>query len=119
MEGLCETLSQELKPFNIHVTLVEPGGYATDWGTTSAVHSQPNPAYDPAREAMKQRMAGAASSIGKPEATAGAILELLAAEAPPTRLLLGSLPWHIIEPTYQQRLQTWQQWLPVAEKAQG
>jgi NAD(P)-dependent dehydrogenase (short-subunit alcohol dehydrogenase family) len=119
VEGLCESLSQEVKPFNIHVTLVEPGGYATDWGTSSAVHSAPNPAYESQRAAMQQRMAGSAAYMGKPEATGEAILQLLAAETPPLRLLLGATPLRMIEPTYQQRLMTWQEWQPVAEKAQG
>lgn len=47
VEGRCESLSQAVKPFNIHVTLVEPGSYATDWGTAAAAHSAPNPTYNP------------------------------------------------------------------------
>ncbi|MBO2011594.1 SDR family oxidoreductase [Hymenobacter negativus] len=119
MEGLCDSLSQEVTPFNIHVTLVEPGGYSTDWGTTSAAHSQPNPAYAPQREAMQKQWANSAAYLGKPEATAEAILQLLVAETPPLRLLLGAMPLRLIEPAYQQRLTTWKEWQPVAEKAQG
>jgi NAD(P)-dependent dehydrogenase (short-subunit alcohol dehydrogenase family) len=120
MEGICDSLSKEVKPFNIHVTLVEPGGYSTDWGTSSAVHSAPNPAYEPQRAAMQQQRANGAAYMGKPEATGEAILKLLAAETPPLRLLLGAAPLpHMIEPTYQQRLTTWKEWQPVAEKAQG
>ncbi|UOQ71326.1 hypothetical protein [Hymenobacter cellulosilyticus] len=64
-------------------------------------------------------MAGSAAYMGKPEATGEAILQLLAAETPPLRLLLGAMPLRMIEPTYQQRLTTWKEWQPVAEKAQG
>src|SRR5690606_11048133 len=32
LEGLSQSLSLEVAPFGIHVTLIEPGGYATDWG---------------------------------------------------------------------------------------
>jgi NADP-dependent 3-hydroxy acid dehydrogenase YdfG len=36
VEGICESLAQEVAHFNIHVTLVEPGGYATDLGQGQA-----------------------------------------------------------------------------------
>ena len=29
----------------IHVTLIEPGGFATDWGGSSARHAEPHDAY--------------------------------------------------------------------------
>src|SRR3954462_15182208 len=32
LEGLSQALAQELKGFGIHVTLIEPGGFSTDWG---------------------------------------------------------------------------------------
>lgn len=49
LEGLSDVLAQEVAPFGIHVTLVESGGYATDWGGRSAAHTRPNPAYDDMR----------------------------------------------------------------------
>jgi NADP-dependent 3-hydroxy acid dehydrogenase YdfG len=118
MEGICETLSQEAKLFNINVTLIEPGGYATDWGTSSATHSKSIEAYQPLREAMQQR-ASDPSMIGKPEATAEAILKVIEAEKPPLRLLLGSIPLKMIEPTYQNRLETWKTCQSTSEAAQG
>lgn len=45
LEGFSETLSQEVAGFGIAVTIVEPGGYATDWAGSSAVASAPHPAY--------------------------------------------------------------------------
>src|SRR6476659_4319028 len=55
LEGLSQSLAQEVAGFGIHVTLVEPGGFATDWAGSSARHSVPLPAYDAYREEM-QRM---------------------------------------------------------------
>lgn len=51
VEGLTESLVQEVSKFGIKVTLVEPGGYETDWAGASAVHAAPLPQYDfhPAR----------------------------------------------------------------------
>src|ERR1700728_2803796 len=50
LEGISQALAQEVNEFGIHVTLVEPGGFATDWGGPSAKRSDPNPAYDALRE---------------------------------------------------------------------
>src|ERR1700722_3823177 len=43
LEGLMDALSQEVAAFGIKVTLIEPGGYATDWAGPSARHATPNP----------------------------------------------------------------------------
>jgi NAD(P)-dependent dehydrogenase (short-subunit alcohol dehydrogenase family) len=37
LEGLSETLAEELAPFGVHVTLVEPRMYATEFLTNMAV----------------------------------------------------------------------------------
>src|SRR6476659_3363880 len=55
LEGLSQALAQEVAQFGIHITLIEPGGFATDWAGPSAKHSTPLPAYDAYREEM-QRM---------------------------------------------------------------
>ena len=33
LEGLSQSLAQEVAPFGIHVTLIEPGGFSTDWAS--------------------------------------------------------------------------------------
>ena len=45
LEGFCQALAQEVAGFGIHVTLIEPGGFSTDWGGPSAKHSAELPAY--------------------------------------------------------------------------
>lgn len=44
LEGMTEALSQEVAGLGIKVTLVEPGGFATDWAGSSAVFADPQPA---------------------------------------------------------------------------
>lgn len=74
LEGMSEALSQEVAPLGIKVTLIEPGGFSTDWSGSSAVHAAPIPAYDDLRDARAKRTAGVksgdpiASSIGNPQA---------------------------------------------------
>src|ERR1700712_2067348 len=47
LEGFSDTLSQEVAPFGIKVTLIEPGGFSTDWSGSSAKRAQQLPQYDP------------------------------------------------------------------------
>ncbi|WP_227467648.1 SDR family NAD(P)-dependent oxidoreductase [Nocardioides lijunqiniae] len=54
LEGFSQALAQEVADFGIHVTLVEPGGFATDWAGPSARHATPLAAYDEVREKAAQ-----------------------------------------------------------------
>src|SRR3954449_6642145 len=55
LEGFSQSLAQEVKDFGIHVTLVEPGGFATDWGGASARHSKALDAYRAGHAAADER----------------------------------------------------------------
>ena len=117
LEGLSESLAQELAGTGVHVTLVEPGGFATDWAGSSAVFAEPNPAYDHIRNAMAERSAG--SQPGDPTAAGPALLEVVDADNPPLRVLFGSQPTELVKHIYAQRLQTWADWEHVSRAAQG
>ena len=117
LEGLSQALAQEVKGFGIHVTLIEPGGFSTDWGGASAGHAEPMEAYAPLHEASRQRRAG--NTPGDPEASAAAVLRLVDADDPPLRCFFGTAPIGIAEADYESRLSTWREWQPVAELAQG
>ncbi len=55
LEGISQSLAQEVAGFGIKVTLIEPGGYSTDWGGSSARHATAIPAYDEVREQAANR----------------------------------------------------------------
>jgi NAD(P)-dependent dehydrogenase (short-subunit alcohol dehydrogenase family) len=114
LEGFTESLSQEVASFGIHVTLIEPAGYETDWAGSSAKRAQPIAAYDEMRKAPRPT-----ANRGKPEATAAAILKIVDAAKPPLRLFLGTMPLPLIKQRYQQRLAEWEEWKEVSEQAQG
>ncbi|ACU73226.1 short-chain dehydrogenase/reductase SDR [Catenulispora acidiphila DSM 44928] len=115
LEGMSEALAQEVGPLGIHVTIVEPGPYGTDWSGGSAVHAEPMAAYEPIREA---RRAGATTRAPQdPAMTAEVILELVDTEEPPLRLFLGAYPYPVVEAAYRKRLETWEAWRPLATKA--
>ena len=58
LEAFSQSLSLEVAGFGIHVTLVEPGGYATDWRGPSAKHSEESPAYADVREGPQSQAGG-------------------------------------------------------------
>jgi len=117
VEGLSETLATEVKDFGINVSIVEPNAFATDWGGASAVHSTSLPVYEKVKAAFQAGITE--DSFGDPAATAEAIVQLVDSPNPPLRLFLGkvALPW--VKEVYKQRLETWEQWKDVAEKAHG
>jgi short-subunit dehydrogenase len=74
VEGLSQALAQEVKGFGIHVTLLEPNGYATDFNNSS-VQSNPIAVYDD----MKTRLYAlqefsAYDAYGDPKSASEAIL---------------------------------------------
>jgi len=103
--------------FNVKITLIEPGGYATDWRGSSASLARPMPEYDPLRERMKA--ASASRHLGDPEATADAILKVVDSSQPPLRLFLGDVGLAVAKQTYATRLATWAEWASVSASAQG
>ena len=117
LEGISQSLAAEVKGFGIHVTLIEPGGFSTDWGGASAKHAEPLSAYAEQHEASQRRRAG--NTPGDPVASATAILRIVDAEQPPLRAFFGSAPLAIAQADYESRLATWREWQPVAELAQG
>jgi len=121
LEALSESLAAEVARFGVHVTLVEPGGYDTDWAGPSARHSDPLPAYDTMREEMAARRG--ATVPGDPAAAARALLTIVDAERPPLRVLFGALfgtpvP-EIVRGTYDRRLKEWADWEDLALQAYG
>jgi NAD(P)-dependent dehydrogenase (short-subunit alcohol dehydrogenase family) len=118
LEGFSQALAQEVGRFGIHVTLIEPGGFATDWAGPSSKNSAPLGAYAELHEAMRQ-MRASRGAPGDPGASAKAVLKVVDAAEPPLRVFFGSSPLGIAERDYESRLTTWREWQPVAELAQG
>jgi hypothetical protein len=98
------------------VTLIEPGGYTTDWIGPSARRSRENPAYAGVREAQSRSWA---ERPGDPTATRGAILKVVDADRPPLRIFFGKAPLEVVTEEYEARLATWNEWQPVSIEAYG
>jgi NAD(P)-dependent dehydrogenase (short-subunit alcohol dehydrogenase family) len=119
LEGISQSLAQEVAGFGIKVTLIEPGGFSTDWGGSSARHSEPLPAYDEFRAQAQKQREQRVSAPGNPAASAAAVLRIVDAEEPPLRVFFGEAPLGIATKDYESRLATWRQWEDVSKLAQG
>lgn len=116
VEGLSESLAAEVAPFGIKVTIVEPGGYATDWGTTSATRSEPLAAYQAARD-QAAAMGGSMPSFPAPDATASALLAIVDGAEAPLRVPLSSLAYDGIVQAAEARIDGWRQQEAIARSA--
>ncbi|OMH35057.1 SDR family oxidoreductase [Tersicoccus sp. Bi-70] len=117
LEGFSQSLAQEVAGFGIKVTLIEPGGFSTDWSGPSATHSEEMEEYASVREAAASRPS--ANNPGDPKATRSAILKVVDAENPPLRIFFGKAPLGIATKDYESRLATWNEWQPVSVEAHG
>ncbi len=117
LEGFSQALAAELKPLGIKVTIVEPGSFATEWGTTSAHRAKTMPAYDAARASLVEIRTQA--SPGDPQATGAVMLKLVDMEDPPLRIFFGNRGLTMIKQEYAERIATWEKWNALSLEAQG
>jgi NADP-dependent 3-hydroxy acid dehydrogenase YdfG len=117
-EAIHESLAIEVKPFGIKVTIIEPGAYATEFGSPQSLKfAAALDVYASLRTQIFDRLK--TMERGDPNATREAVFKVVDAENPPLRLFLGShnLPW--VRGAYAERLATWEAWETVSNSAQG
>ena len=117
-EAIHESLAAEVAPFGIQVTIIEPGAYATEFGSPESIRFAAG--LDVYADFKNHFFAGLGSmERGDPAATPPALFAVVDAEQPPLRLFLGNqnLPW--VRTAYAERLATWEAWEAVANAAQG
>lgn len=88
VEGVGEGLAKELEPLGIHVTIVEPAGFGTNFSANASPTPEPIDDYEPARQLMREF---AAKSVhGDLEKSMAAIADIAGEPEPPRRLAVGS-----------------------------
>jgi NAD(P)-dependent dehydrogenase (short-subunit alcohol dehydrogenase family) len=111
LEGFSEVLAKETSPLGIKVTIVEPGGFRTDFAGSSTTINAGRPEYDSTvgAAARFQRDFNGAQP-GDPVKAANVILQVAAMHDPPLRLLLGSDAVRIVEQADLARIEADKKW---------
>jgi NAD(P)-dependent dehydrogenase (short-subunit alcohol dehydrogenase family) len=105
IEGFVESVAQEVAPFGIAITLVEPGPAKTGFGG-GLVTPPPMAVYDdtPAGEVRRAIASGAFAITGDPAKMARAMIESATSRPAPKRLLLGRDAHGRVRAALQERL---------------
>lgn len=116
LEGMAESLAQEVAPFGIRVTIVEPGPFRTDWNGGSMVRATPMHAYDDVLGRRRAAMDGsqAFTQPGDPRRAGEAMVCVVDADEPPRRLLLGEMAADLAPQLWTQRIDEAAAWRDVA-----
>jgi NAD(P)-dependent dehydrogenase (short-subunit alcohol dehydrogenase family) len=111
VEGFSEVLAKETAPLGIKVTIIEPGGFRTDFAgsSTTIIEGRPEYASTVGAAARFQRDYNGAQP-GDPAKAATVIIRLAALDEPPLRLLLGSDAVRIAEESDLARLEADKKW---------
>jgi NAD(P)-dependent dehydrogenase (short-subunit alcohol dehydrogenase family) len=117
-EAIHESLAAEVKAFGIKVTIIEPGAYATEFGSAESLKFAAG--LDIYTDFKTQFFSGLKDmERGDPNATPEAIFKIVDAENPPLRINLGSHNLPGVRNAYAERLATWEEWDAVSTAAQG
>lgn len=121
LEGISDTLSKELLPFNIFVTAVAPGSFRTDWAGRSMQRTQRSIAdydasFDPIRKAREEK---SGKQLGDPRKAARAMLQVIASSTPPAHLLLGSDALGLVRDKLASAAREMDQWEALTRSTDG
>ncbi|CAM3931714.1 NADP-dependent 3-hydroxy acid dehydrogenase YdfG [Pedobacter westerhofensis] len=117
-EAIHESLATEVKAFGINVTIIEPGAYATEFGSQESLKFAPG--LDIYTEFKANFIDGLKNlERGNPKATPEALFKMVDSENPPLRFHLGSHNLPGVRKAYAERLATWEEWDAVSSAAQG
>lgn len=118
-EAIHESLAKEVEQFGIKVTIIEPGAYATEFGSHKSLDiAEGSGVYDVYKKEFFDQMIISLVQ-GDPRATPQAVFKIVDADNPPLRLSLGRYNLPEIRQAYSERLKTWEDWAEVSNEAQG
>jgi NADP-dependent 3-hydroxy acid dehydrogenase YdfG len=117
-EAIHESLAYEVKAFGIKVTIIEPGAYATEFGSQESLKFAPG--LDIYEDFKKEFFGGLRTmERGDPNATPEALFKMVDSANPPLRFNLGSHNLPLVRAAYAGRLAEWEAWDDVSSSAQG
>jgi len=116
VEGFSEVLSKEVGPLGIKVTVIEPGGFRTDFAGSSTAIYEGRPEYAETVGAMAEYQRNYnGRQPGDPARAAAAVLHIASLDTPPLRLLLGSDAAAAVEKADAARMEADRSWRVVSQ----
>jgi len=113
--GFSLGLAQEIAPFGVKVTILEPGAMCTDWGGTSMTIPQPSVPYQPTIGAFAEALrAFSGHEPGIARRVAQVVRDLAGRDDAPVRLLLGTDAVPLAQKAAQELAASDQAWREVS-----
>ncbi|KUN38110.1 short-chain dehydrogenase [Streptomyces longwoodensis] len=99
LEGMSQALAAEVAPFGIRVHAVEPGGFATRYGTSLTEAAHRIPAYAQSTGDVEAGLRGMSTNpdLTHPEVFAHHVLRLVASPTAPLRVPIGADAYTFLE----------------------
>jgi len=111
VEGFSESLFKEIEPLGIKVTIIEPGGFRTDFAGSSTQLSEGRPEYDSTvGAAVRFQRSYNGKQPGDPAKAAAVLLHAASLSEPPLRLLLGSDSYAAAEKSALDKIESDRHW---------
>jgi len=122
LEGFSESLAQEVAPFGILVTIVEPGPFRTDFLSAESIRFGAHALADyderrPALRASFEQRDG--RQPGDPAKLASAVVRLAGEPAPPMRFVAGSIAFDSIKAKLVDMQAELEHWQPLSVGTDG
>jgi NAD(P)-dependent dehydrogenase (short-subunit alcohol dehydrogenase family) len=115
VEGFSESLSREVAPLGVKVTIIEPGGFRTDFAGSSTQLCEGRPEYDETVGATVRFQRGYnGKQPGDPAKAAAALLHVASLPDPPLRVLLGTDAYNAAEKSAIERLESDRKWKDIS-----
>lgn len=115
VEGFSEVLAMEMAPFGVKVTIVEPGGFRTDFaGASTRITGGSAPYADTVGKTAAMQRDYDGKQPGDPERAARTIIAVSLTDKPPLRLVLGQDAYARAEQTDEARLVELRAWREIS-----
>ena len=115
LAGFSESVSKEIAPLGIKLTIIEPGGFRTDWAGDSMSFAKDIPDYEQTVGVRVKRFKDLAQQMtGDPDKAAQVMIAVVAHPEPPLHLILGSDAAGILKQVEAGRQAEFEKWLPVS-----
>jgi len=116
VEGLSQSLAKEVEPLGLHVTLIEPGPFRTDFQGRSMTTARATiDAYAATAGARRAQLkANNGKQPGDPVRAADAVIKVVESENPPLHLVLGKVAVGRAREKFIEMLKTLEQWEAVS-----